>query len=118
MALICAILKIIFICNFIFPALWNLKLAEIYFILLFYILNSDCAEKMKLQTLLIAVQILLILTLVNSYSRKFLQIENCTTSGKTSVIEECQFKDSRFNFSIRIFNGSEQSIVRMKFKFL
>ena len=64
------------------------------------------------------VLILLIPTFAEAYNRKFLKIENCTTSGKTSVIEECQFKDSRFNFSLRIFNGSDVSNVRIYFKLI
>ena len=45
---------------------------------------------------------------VQGYSRKFTKIENCTSSGKTTNIDECQFKDSRFNFSLGVFKGSNQ----------
>lgn len=70
---------------------------------------------MKPQTLLILTLILMVFTFVDSYNRKFLKIENCTTSGKTSVIEECQFKGSRFNFSLKVLNGSDESNVRIIF---
>ncbi|CAG9811169.1 unnamed protein product [Chironomus riparius] len=64
---------------------------------------------MKFKVSSIFVQILLILKFSEEYNRKFLKIENSTTLGKTSIIEECQFKDTRFNFSLRIFNGSDVS---------
>lgn len=55
--------------------------------------------------------ILLMSPVVSCYNRRFLKIENCTTSGKTSFIQECQFKDNRFNFSLNIFKGSNVSNV-------
>jgi len=63
----------------------------------------------------IFVTILIILLHINSihgYFRKFLKIENCTTSGKTSAIEECEIKDNKMNFAFRIWNGSLVSHVR------
>ncbi|KAL7013185.1 hypothetical protein ACKWTF_015241 [Chironomus riparius] len=68
---------------------------------------------MILKVLVIFVQILFILTFVGSYNRRFLKIENCTTSGKTSIIEVCEFKDSRLNISLRIFKGSSVSTFQL-----
>ena len=50
-------------------------------------------------------------TMIHGYHRTFLKMENCTTSGKTSVIEECQFKDSKLNLTFRQFKGSDVAFV-------
>lgn len=55
--------------------------------------------------------IMLVVPYLEGYSRKFLKIENCTSTGKTSVIEECSIINNRLNIAIRIFNGSNNAYV-------
>lgn len=43
---------------------------------------------------------------IEAYSRKFLKIENCTTSGIHAIIEECMLKDNKFNLVFRYVNGT------------
>ena len=57
---------------------------------------------------------LLFSTLIEGYNRKFLRIENCTTSGKHAVIEECSIKNNKFNFIFNVINGSNDAIVSTK----
>jgi len=38
-----------------------------------------------------------IIIFTNGYGRKFLKIENCSSSGETMVIEECYLKDNKFS---------------------
>ena len=47
-----------------------------------------------------------------AYSRRFLKIENCTSTGKTSVVEECSIINNRLNIVLRIFNGTNNAYVR------
>ena len=55
---------------------------------------------------------LLIFHEIEAYSRKFLKIENCTTSGIHAIIEECAIKNNKFNIVFRYVNGTNVANVR------
>lgn len=50
---------------------------------------------------------------IQAYNRKFLKIENCTTSGKTALIDECSIKNNKINFVFRIVNVTTSTVVNM-----
>ena len=55
----------------------------------------------------------LIFCKTEAYSRKFLKIENCTSSGRHTIVEECFLKDNKFNFVFRFVNGTNVAIVSL-----
>ncbi|KAL7013183.1 hypothetical protein ACKWTF_015239 [Chironomus riparius] len=64
---------------------------------------------MKFKLFAILLITLVVVLHIEAYSRNFLKIENCTSSGKSSVIEECSIINNRLNIVIRIFGGSNNA---------
>ncbi|KAL7013187.1 hypothetical protein ACKWTF_015243 [Chironomus riparius] len=54
----------------------------------------------------------------NGYDRKFLKMENCTSTGKTAVIQDCEVRDNRVNAKVTILPSNKNSSnIRLSFKF-
>ena len=56
---------------------------------------------------------LILMCQIQAYSRKFLKIENCTTSGRSAIIDECSIKNNKINFVFRIVNETISTVVSL-----
>lgn len=48
-------------------------------------------------------------TFCNAYERKFLKMENCTSTGRTIMIHICEVKDNKVNARLTVLPSNKNS---------